>query len=1452
MANYRDDLLDLSRTDSYLEATLNHQFTTTIADDNLVQATSPEDAESGPGFAGTATSELGNHHNGLQGPSSSNGHGANDINKSPLQTTRSTVNKPSNNNKNDKDDDTFSLGLGAAYDNFVKIPMLQAGYLSRAVFHWVTPLVRKGHEKTLDLSDIPPLGTSMTSSFIIQRFQQAWQDELDKHGREGASAFRAMYAIYKGDVWWTFAVMCVWLLFFMLTPIYFMRSLISYVSADNDDSVGFGVFLALGMALSEALRSIFAHQYWVLAATLGTNLRTMMYGVVYHKAIQLRDLSGYTVGELVNLSSNDGQRMFDSATLIFFIGTSLLMTIIVVIVTTLFVGPFAILGCGIYILFIPLQSLVAKLSGKLRRKGVQATDQRVRMMSEILNCVKLVKMYAWEEPFAERIGDVRNKERSILTTAAYIQSLLQTLVPVAPVFAGVLTFSLTAATGNDLTAEDAFTALSLFNLMRFALATVPRGVRATSEAAIGFDRLKKFLLLENRLQRFSPPADDANAIEIEHATVAWTAVQNTADNESKGKTRKRRRAISTSSEPPIPQDITVLHDINLKVGCGQLVGVAGSVGSGKSSLLSTIIGQMKVQKGDVRVQDRVAYVSQQAWIQFMSLRDNILFGEDYEEERYNEAIRVSGLLPDIEALPQGDMTEIGERGLNLSGGQKQRTALARAVYSNCDIYLFDDPLSAVDANVGRHIFDECIRGVLKGRTIVFVTHQLQYLPQCDSVVYMDKGRIAEVGSYDKLMQLDQGFAALVNARDTVEDDGVEESTSPSFLKSIDLSTTVDMVHPDRPDQQRRQRRSTIAQLVSNVVETANQRRGSMLNTSVVEPQAQETRVSKDFGKPESRLVQAEAREKGAVTSSTYIKYAQAGGGVFIAAVVLFLFILGVAIKIASDIFLSWWLEQGDGDSLDDDDPGAISDNSDVNLYSLIYGMSAVALIVAQAIRAWLYNSRVLRSSTKMHAQVFAKVMRAPMTFFDSTPTGRILNRFSKDLDDVDVQLPTVLENLLQNLFLIIFSLGVVAYVVPWFLLPMVPILYFYVRIVKYFRPTQRETKRLDNVSRSPLFSHLTATLQGLPTLHAFHKERSFMSLLCHRLDDNTKVYYSFWYTSRWFAYRLDLVTVTLSLSVAVLIVILRNDIDPAIAGLGLLYVSSLGGMFQFTTRLTAETEARFTAVERITGYIGSLPEEAETTKTSDPVDWPTHGAITFNDAVAQYREDLPPVLKGISFSVKACEKIGIAGRTGSGKSTLMLCLYRLLELESGSILIDGVDIKTLGLKTLRSNLAIIPQDPTLFVGTIRYNLDPFDKRTDAELWEALDKAHMKEAIQATPDGLAAQVVEGGDNWSVGQRQLLCLARALLRDSKILLLDEATSSADARTDQAIQDTIDNFFVGNRTLLIIAHRLETIVDADRIMVLDDGHLLEFDTPEALLSNPDSRFSELIASAAMAGQE
>eukprot|EP00048_Salpingoeca_helianthica_P002826 m.61122 g.61122 ORF g.61122 m.61122 type:complete len:1476 (-) comp12327_c0_seq4:235-4662(-) len=1379
---------------------------------------------------------------------------------------------------------TSGLPPGAKID-----PELKYGFVSGWLFSWVTPLVARCRKGPISLREVHKLPKRMETATCIELFGKFWREELAKVGPEKASPAKALLRAF----FWPLALAQVTLImanaFGMLGPCYFMYNL-SQFAADPSMSVGYGIGMAFGFMANNQMMSFFMHKYWIMVSDISSCARSAMIGVIYNKAIALRDLTGLTVGELLNMCTNDSQRVFDAGNFLLFIPASLIFSCAILIYTALLVGPGAILGWAVFMLILPFQAWVARMSAQWRRGALQFTDRRVRLMSEILACIKLIKMYAWELAFSRHVGELRVKERAILQKAAYLQSFVLSLIPVVPVLAGVATFILSGYLNNHLVAADAFTIMALYNALRFIMATVPNAAKSGAEAQVGLKRIKTFLLTEGDIVKFPEPAAADVAIDLQNSVFAWRALSEhktaeanrqaalgahtdvavpldkavataaataaavtdtngapatsaaSAAGSAQGTPSRgasvggidggesetdevttdsslrpqrlpsRRGSASVQVQAPLPpriseetdvdeaiakkqalaaegkiKDIVVLEGINLTVPRGTLVGVCGAVGSGKSSLISAILSQMKVVSGTNHVVRSIAYVAQQAWIQSATLRNNVLFGLPYDEAKYNRVIDICCLRPDLDVLPAGDATEIGERGINLSGGQKQRVSLARALYSDKELYLLDDPLSAVDAQVGRALFENCIRGALRGKTVIFVTHQLQFLSSCDRVLFMDQRTIAEDGPYPALIAADAGFARLMESHRVREK--VTQDAQTSATEAAPEAKT--KAGPRKP--------------------------------------AGDAAVA--AGKA---LVQAEARETGAVTHKTYMTYMRAGG-LMLAVCALVFFYLSMGGRVFSDWWLSYWIRLHSTN---------IREDSLFYVFALVYGMSAVALLILQAIRGVIYNAVTLRASSRLHEALYMKVLRAPMSFFDATPTGRIINRFSKDMDDADVGLPTTLEQFLQNQALILVSIGLVAVVFPWFLIAIVPVFFIYQFIVNFTRPAQRDLKRLDGISRSPLYGHITATLQGLATLHAFDKEQQFAGDCNRLIDNNTRAFFAFAYVGRWFGLRLDIITTLLTGATSFLIVGLRDSISSSLASLALLYTISLSGLFQFTTRLFVESEARFTAIERINQYVVDVPtERAAHTEKALPEHWP-QGSIEFDNLVVAYRPELPPALNGVSLSIRPREKIGVAGRTGSGKSTLALSLFRIIEARSGCIRIDGIDIASVGLDDLRSRLAVIPQDPVLFVGTVRYNLDPFGQHSDAAIWAALEQSYLKDAIAALPLALNSTVVENGENFSVGERQLLCLARALLRGSRILILDEATAAIDTRTDGLIQAAIRHAFA-DCTLITVAHRLDTILDSDRILVLDNGHVAEFDTPQALLANPSSYFAQMVAS-------
>nr|CAB3219634.1 multidrug resistance-associated protein 5 [Phallusia mammillata] len=1311
-------------------------------------------------------------------------------------------------------------------------PCDTAGLFSTATFSWMTVLVWNAFKKPPSVDDLWKLSQYDQAEPNYDRFSRLWDDEIQKHGRKGASVWRVVLRFIKTRL--IMSTLCILLYAFAVfsTSSFIMHLLLSYVSQRNS-TLSYGIILVSILFCVEVLRSSITTLLYAINYRSAIRTRSAMVLFMFKKVLKLSSANtAVSVGELVNLCSNDGDRIFEANRMGNLILVGPMLFVAGTIYSTVLLGPIGLFGALIFLATILLQGVLVKAMNKLREKAIVLTELRVKNISEILTFIKLIKMYCWEESFAKRVINLRQKELRLLKMMAFLQSMNVSLAFFTPVLASVVMFSAYIVLGYNLTAQNAFTCIAVFNMMSFGLKVMPLGIRSLADVTVAMGRFRKIMLMDDMESYVQQGTKDkSNAVEISGATFSWQTPREIDDlPNSNGSTRKPSETEDLIQDDRSQNLPLVLKHIDLTIPKGSLVGVCGHVGAGKSSLISALIGQLHLVEGSVALDGALAYATQQAWLMNATIRENVVFGLQHDEKKYQDAIAASGLLDDLDIFPSGDLTEVGDRGINLSGGQKQRISLARALYSDRDIYLLDDPLSAVDVHVGKHIFNEAILSQLKknGKTVLLVTHQLQYLPKCDQVVLMEHGKIKEIKSFEALFQDNTDLASLGISSLGEEDKLVKEDPS---VKSTSTKSAVDS------------------------------------EKELLE---------------QGRLMTKEERG-GVIPASVYFAYIKAGSGFFAAFLVLLFFAFNVGVQQFTNLWLSLWLNLGSvhakhlaevgnftalalvdtsgnfSQNVSTDttispnmtqttvpsiiDPTDITSHPQFKFYLLVYFSSAVFMLLVSVLRGFSFMTLAFTAMKNLHNNMFTRILNAPMEFFDTTPSGRIINRFQKDMDEADAPLPIIWEMFFFNFMTLIFATGLIAYVFPKFLIVVVVICPILVIACIMFKPAAREMKRLDNMTRSPWFAHITTTISGLDTIRAYQSSSRFVDEFIKQLDKNAIPCYLFACINRWLAVRLDLLMILTCVFATLFVIIYRDIVSPASAGLALSSAFLMSGMLQFTIRLLNEGEARFVSIDRIKYYIDNVIQEKSDCDAKATEDWPKKGVVEFRNVCMRYREGLPLALNNISFKLNPSEKIGVVGRTGSGKSSLAVTLFRLVEVAEGNILIDDLDIGTISLKSLRSKLAIIPQDPVLFTGTVRYNLDPFDHYKEEELWKVLEQTHLKASIQKLPEQLDSALSENGSNLSVGERQLMCLARALLRQSKILVLDEATAAVDGETEKIVQETIQASFV-DCTLITIAHRLASVMTCDRIMVLSEGRLVEFDSPQTLLNNQSSVFARMMA--------
>jgi ABC-type multidrug transport system fused ATPase/permease subunit len=1169
-----------------------------------------------------------------------------------------------------------------------------------------------------------------------------------------------------------------------------------------------GYFIAIIMFVTSMTQSVILHQYFQRCFETGMRVRAGLVTAIYKKSLVLSsdERGSRASGDIVNLMSVDASRLQDLCTYgLIAISGPFQITLAFVSLYNL-LGWSAFVGVAIMIFSIPLNTTIARMLKKMQEEQMKNRDRRTRLMSELLANIKSIKLYAWEYAFVRRVLHVRNDlELKMLKKIGIVTALNTTLwggIPLIVAFSSFATASVFSS--RPLTADVIFPAISLFMLLQFPLAMFSQVTSNIIEALVSVKRLSDFLHAEE-LQQNALVKVQKDSLNIGDEVLSIKG----------GEFQWNKEDISAA-----------LEDINLTVRKGELVGVLGRVGSGKSSLLSAIIGDMRKTEGEVALFGNVAYAAQNPWILSATVRDNILFSHEYDEVFYNLVIEACALKPDLELLPQGDLTEVGEKGITLSGGQRARVALARAIYARADLVLLDDVLAAVDSHVARHVFDHVIgpQGLLATKARILVTNSISFLKYFDHLVYLRRGIILDSGSYNELMSNpDSEVRKLVH--------GHAASGSGSGMTTPGRSSG--MATPTTSEGDQDMQATLVGEL--EYVSEKTKRRESFKKAVLATPPKVRDASSDGITKEHS--------EQGRVKMEVYSQYLHAasrqGFLFFVLATVL-----QQVVSVMSTVMLRLWGEHN----------REMGTNTGLtNKYFLGYGLSnlvAICLSACAALLIWVFCS--LRSSKHLHDSMLHSVMRAPLSFFETTPTGRILNLFSRDTYVVDQILARVIQNMIRTSTGCASIVLVIGFSFPPFLIAVVPLAWFYSRITSYYLATSRELKRLDAVSRSPIFAWFSESLAGLSTIRAYDQQSVFIANNARRIDRNQLCYLPSTAVNRWLAVRLEFVGAVIIFVTAVLAVsaVVTSDVDAGLVGLVLSYALNTTGSLNWFVRSASEVEQNVVSVERIVHYAKDLEAEApyEIPEGKPASEWPTAGEVEFREYSARYRPGLDLVLKDISMTIKPREKIGICGRTGAGKSSLLLALFRIIEPASGTIFIDKVDITKLGLHDLRSAISIVPQSPDLFEGTLRENIDPVGEHQDVDIWTALEHAHLKTYVESLPGGLDAPVQEAGSSLSAGQRQLLCFARALLRKTKVLVLDEATSAVDLDTDRAIQEIIRGPIFRDVTILTIAHRLNTIMESDRVLVLDSGRIAEFDTPKKLLEHKSSIFRSMATEAGL----
>ncbi|XP_061366697.1 ABC transporter C family member 3-like isoform X2 [Gastrolobium bilobum] len=1243
-----------------------------------------------------------------------------------------------------------------------------AGFFSILTFSWMSPLITLGNKKTLDHEDLPLLASSDSAYGAFPAFRNKLESECGSVRRVTTLKLVKVLIVstWKGILLsglFAFTYACA-----SYVGPYLIDFLVQYLNGEEKfKNEGYVLVTAF---IAAKLVQCLSQRHWMFKfQQVGVRTQSMLVAMIYAKGLTLscQSKEGHSSGETINLMTVDAARIGEFCWYMHDPWMAVLQVALALLILYRNVGIASIAAFAATVIVMLLNLPVASLQEKLQGKVMEFKDKRMKATSEILTNMRILKLQAWEMKFLSKIIHLRKTEEIWLKKFLVGSAIIRFLFFNAPTFIAVVTFGTCVIIGIPLESGKILSALATFRILQMPIYSLPDTISMIAQTKVSLDRIVSFLRLDDLqtdVVEKLPRGNSDKAIELVDGNFSWE---------------------SSSLN-------TTLKNINLTVFHGMRVAVCGTVGSGKSSLLSCILGEVPKLSGTLKVCGTKAYVAQSPWIQSGKIEENILFGKEMDREKYEKVLEACSLTKDLELLPFGDQTIIGEKGINLSGGQKQRVQIARALYQDADIYLFDDPFSAVDAHTGSHLFKECLLGLLKTKTVIYITHQVEFLPDADLILVMREGRITQSGKYNDILKTGTDFMELVGAH----------RAALSSIKSLERRSTFKTLNVTMED-----------------ADSLNDQDGKLDDT--VEPKGQ--------------LVQEEEREKGRVGFKVYWKYITTAYGGALVPFILLSQTLTVVFQIGSN----YWMALAT--------PVSATVEPDIGSFTLmvVYVALAIGSSFGTLGRAFLSVIAGYKTATMLFNKMHLCFFRAPMSFFDATPSGRILNRASTDQSALDMTIPNLVWGITFNLIQLMGNIAVMSQAAWQVFIVLIPVMAACIWYQRYYSASARELARLVGICQAPVIQHFSETISGSTTIRSFEQESRFNDMNMKLIDrySQPKLYNAC--AMEWLNFRLDILsTITFAFCLVFLISFPNSITVPGIAGLAVTYGLNLNAIQFNLIWYLCNLENKIISVERILQYT-SIPNEAPLViKENQPdLSWPSFGEVHIQDLQVRYAPHLPLVLRGLTCTFTAGAKTGIVGRTGSGKTTLVQTLFRLVEPVAGHILIDKINISLIGIHDLRSRLSIIPQDPTMFEGTVRSNLDPLEEYTDEQIWEALDMCQLGDEVRKKEEKLDSIVTENGENWSMGQRQLVCLGRVLLKKSKILVLDEATASVDTATDNIIQQTVKQHF-SECTVITIAHRITSIIDSDMVLFLNQGLIEEYDSPKKLLKNKSSSLAQLVA--------